>query len=371
MLFLSTLFAQLICNVFFDGTENNRTTGTNIWEMFSVLSGVPVVYDPKGLNKDNVDVLFKVDAVQHASVYVPGVGNSRTLSEAARIAQSASGAGMEKRAVIGYQFMLDQCETNLGANYEVKIFGFSRGACTARMFANYVARFGVVSSNTVPSTAADGLTPFEVTFTSISRANGPSVVGTRFPVIAFLGIYDTVCSIGVSRRLDPDNPRLFNLVPEGSLAKFPVKLNASIVRVAHAVAINEYRKFFQFTPIETSNPQWEETFFLGSHGDIGGFGSSARQKLSLSWMVNKGNFVTQTSLALSFHSLRNLRHSDMIDSNLETTAKVGGVENRVIDIARVHGTVKYVAADAKLPFINSLLDHDTAFNTIAGLKKSN
>ena len=363
-MFLATIcFAKSYCHIFFDGTTNDKTQGTNVWNMFNHMPGVPVTYSPKGLNKDKVDAMFK-SMDNHRSVYVPGVGTSLSLTAIEKNVQSVSGSGIEKRAILGYQYILDACEKDFGTEYVIKIIGFSRGATTARMFATYISLYGLSAANT--AIGAGGMSDFEKTFLNPAVA---SKVG-RMPVIEFMGLFDSVASIGTFRRLDPDN--LPTLPPpygiELNLAKMSLKIPSMVMNVAHAVALNEYRNLFEYTPIATGNPKWIEKFFVGSHGDIGGFLNSHRQKIAQSWMVVKGMSHVLFQLVLKISTLKIMVGADMIDCYKGITS-MAGVKPRPVDFKRAHITVTMTAMTAKLQRVDQLLDHDTAFSAIARIQK--
>ena len=364
MFLVSFCSAQSYCHIFFDGTTNDKTQGTNVWNMFNNMPGIPVSYSPPGLNKDNADAIFK-SMDNHRSVYVPGVGTSLTLTTLQKNTQTATGSGMEKRAILGYQYIIDACEKDFGSKYVIKIIGFSRGATTARMFATYISLYGISASNT--EIGANGMTRFETTFLNPTVA---STVG-RMPVIEFLGLFDSVASIGTTRRLDPDN--LPTLPPpygmELYLAKMSLKIPSMVVKVAHAVALNEYRTMFEYTPIAAGNPNWKEKFFMGSHGDIGGFLNNKRQEITQSWMVRKGMSQVLGNLMYSRSTILSLVGVDMYDSNKEITAKAG-TKPRPVDFTRVHFIVYHAAVKAKLAQVDQLLDHDTAFAAIATIQKN-
>ena len=103
--------------VFFDGTANNPIVPTNIYRLY------------KGLeeSKDN-----KVEAI-----YIEGVGNAKTPISS--VLGQGVGFGMEERILRGYKFLVEKYQPG----DRIFIFGFSRGAFTARSLAGLISYAGI------------------------------------------------------------------------------------------------------------------------------------------------------------------------------------------------------------------------------------
>ena len=120
---------------------------------------------------------------------------------------------------------------------EVDLFGYSRGAASAREAANRLSAWSSAHWQDMLRTAGLALSP---AFT------------VPIPVIRFIGLFDTVLAIrgGVGQ----DRPRM--------------RLDPDIARkVVHLVARDEHRLHFPLTSVA---PQHEEYALPGSHADIGG-----------------------------------------------------------------------------------------------------
>lgn len=149
---------------------------------------------------------------------------------------------------------------------KVFIFGFSRGAYAARLFAGLIAfsgvpRFGV--------SEGDGLDAFFDQ--KLRKAKRLKERKTYFDIdIEFLGVWDTVNSTGegdLGERTLPDNVR----------------------HAYHAMSIDERRNNFGLVRwVEGS--RGEEIWFPGVHSDVGG-GYKARElsDISLGWMLAKAS----------------------------------------------------------------------------------
>lgn len=110
----------------------------------------------------------------------------------------------------------------------IDVFGFSRGAATARAFCNRVN--GLVESGRLDFT--------KITF-------------------RFLGLFDTVAASGLGKHDGWANPE--NL-----------KVPKPVRNCVHMVAMHELRGNFPVDLIETGREHWIELGYPGSHSDVGG-----------------------------------------------------------------------------------------------------
>ena len=263
----------------FDGTSNQfGPTSTNVGRLVRVLA-------------------FENDAqIIH---YVPGVGTLPEPGFATRIGQKFSvlsglafGSGLTRIVEEAYSYLMDFWEPD----DRVFLFGFSRGAYTARVLAAMLHAMGLLprgNQNVVPyamrlfqsvrsrsasDTARDSnywklLNEFRATF-SRPIPQPEKADNRRFPV-HFLGVWDTVSSVGWA--WEP--------------ATFPfTSANPSVATVRHALAIDERRWFFRQNAIHPpAHQDCEERWFAGSHGDVGGGYRNDQGQLwsnSFEWMLN-------------------------------------------------------------------------------------
>ena len=195
----------------------------------------------------------------------------------------------------GIDHKIQQAYVFLCLNYlpgdEIFLVGFSRGAYTVRCLAGLIYNSGLPRRQFIRKVPA----AYEL-YRDKSDAKRPSGVeagefrrkyGERVPIKA-LCCYDTVASVGL-----PD------LIPGLQLdAKFneryqffDYKLNRTIEHAFHAVAIDENRKVFYYTPMEVDPDQstkLHQVWFPGGHGCVGG-GLLQERGLSdraLEWMLS-------------------------------------------------------------------------------------
>ncbi len=125
-------------------------------------------------------------------------------------------------------------EKAYNANDEVYIFGFSRGAAIARRFAS------VVNQN-------------------IKKINP----GAPLVKIKFLGVFDTVASIGLPN-LDDDKK------PVSDVAFENCTVADTVENALHMVSIDDKRTAFMPTLMAYDEKRVTEIWFAGAHSDIGG-----------------------------------------------------------------------------------------------------
>jgi uncharacterized protein (DUF2235 family) len=240
-----------------------------------------------GDNNSNVVKLYQallIDGKRQVGYYHPGVGtegspNSTNKLTAAItiVAGLAFGAGLLGNVADAYRYLMDVYEQ--GDN--VYLFGFSRGAYTARAIAGVLQMFGLLCPGN------DGLIPYVVKMYARKTRKADGMTHTFHVADGFkatfcrpcplhlVGVWDTVSSVGWV--WDP--------------LKLPYTgRNPDMANGRHAISIDERRCYFR-------NNLWGEPFdgqslkqvwFAGVHSDIGGSYPSAEAGLSqiaLQWML--------------------------------------------------------------------------------------
>lgn len=201
----------------------------------------------------------------------------------------AIGRGVEDDIRDAYVFLADHYDPG----DQVFLFGFSRGAYTARALAGLLKMYGLIEPGNAP------LAPYAIRMMfAINRArdrNDDEAAKQVFGLAArfrntysrqckphFVGLWDTVSSIGWFA-----HP-----------TRLPYTANNPDVAIArHAVAIDEHRAFFppnlwRPSAEQPSGPtDLRQVWFPGSHCDVGGGypegPQSAQSKYPLAWMINE------------------------------------------------------------------------------------
>lgn len=247
--------------VFCDGTwkkADDRNISNVVKLMRSVLAS-----DPNGV----VQVVF----------YDPGVG---TESPMRRFLGGAFGVGLSTNVRDGYRFIANNYEDG----DEIYLFGFSRGAFTARSIAGLIGKCGLLRNTemSVLNRAYD-----------LYRQENPSRAdlaelrqhGFSDPKIHFVGVWDTVGSLGI-----PVSG--LNFLFQSRHKFLDTKLGPHIVNACHAVAIDERRGPFQATlwdsRDEAKAASVEQVWFCGVHSNVGGgYETDGLANCARHWMAAK------------------------------------------------------------------------------------
>ncbi len=216
--------------------------------------------------------------------YVKGAGVSR--NPVARIRSGLTGADLSAGITDGYRWLV----THHRAGDRIALFGFSRGAYTARSIAGMIARVGLVDGSRLD---ADGVRA--ATAWAYRRyRGGPSSAGPDLAYVPgepdipveFVGVWDTVGSLGIPAYVG---------IPDvlGSRKRYEfldVTLNRHIPHARHAIALDELRGPFRPTLWRDVDPgqDVEQVWFPGDHCDVGG-GQGAKQLSdgALDWMMRE------------------------------------------------------------------------------------
>ena len=231
----------------------------------------------------NVVRLFEVVVKNERQVafYDPGVGTmADPFSKGAfrkrwsLLTGLAFGAGLEANVLNAYRFLMRVFETD----DQVFLFGFSRGAFTARVLAGMLHAVGLLHAGTEHllsyvwrnyrgiRTLPDDATAAEREAAQ-KHAKEVEVMRRSFTrpcPVSFLGPWDTVGSVGMYNR-----NQSFAYTFE----------NPSVAVVRHAVALDERRAAFRSnvfkadpTPLSLQNnrPRVMNVWFPGVHSDVGG-----------------------------------------------------------------------------------------------------
>ncbi|GLY15864.1 hypothetical protein Kisp01_28790 [Kineosporia sp. NBRC 101677] len=227
--------------LFFDGTWNRPSARTNVSRMHAALAG------------------SGPDGVEQRSVYVQGVGTR--WGEWLR--GGVLGFGTAGNIRQGYEWLVQ----NYDDGDEIFLFGFSRGAFTARSLAGMIARCGLTDRR-APISAEEVYRRYQ---------QGPKghAPGARAVDIHFLGVWDTVGALGVPwgriRGLSRSTIRFHNTNP-----------SVRYRNMFHALAIDENRQAYAPTLWTAFSPKdvplqllredqtLEQRWFTGAHSDVGG-----------------------------------------------------------------------------------------------------
>jgi len=348
-----------------DGTNNQlkAAINTNVVRLFSMLD----LKDPE----------------RQVGYYDPGVGTFSSPSAWTPVARTSSryagllfGAGLRQNLGEAYSYLIEAYEPG----DRIYVFGFSRGAYTARALTGMLDVFGVFrpGSGTLVPYAVNAFTQqhdqphADETQRAAKReffeelrvyAKTHAVDRQAHVDVHFVGLWDTVKAAGtIGRQLRWPFTR-----------QLP---HAQTIR--HAVSIDEKRRPFATYLVEAPNPNHlkvcrsqdlVEVWFAGVHSDVGGmFATGTRlSDIALKWMVDeamaKGLLVRPRAYTDMVTALEGIDPAGPIHVNKGWWGLLGPGTRTVPDGAVIHGSVQERLAasasyGARLPQRYTVVDAD-------------
>jgi len=275
--------------IFLDGTWNSVESNTNVWRMRALCA-------PKG--KDGKPQLV---------YYEIGVNG---------VLGGVFGQGVDDNIRLAYEWLIE----NYNEGDEIFIFGFSRGAFTARSLAGLVAMDGILKAGSPIGVTelfdrykkGNEETIWQLKETEAAGAASKLTVQEKWLLkysqavkVKVVGVWDTVGSVGWKAGNIPGISRsTFNYLQTG--------LRIHILNAYHALAIDEHRDDFAPTLWDIRHPKdknaviaqprplssVEQRWFVGAHANVGGgYPTDLLAQAPLRWMMKKAE-----SQGLSFRS---------------------------------------------------------------------
>ncbi|HYI63993.1 MAG TPA: DUF2235 domain-containing protein [Allosphingosinicella sp.] len=272
-----------------------------------------------GTNLSNVLKLYRVieKSEEQLVFYDPGVGTIgqpgwwRQLAVKIQgVLGLALGLGLDDNVLDAYSWL---CR-NWREGDEIYLFGFSRGAYTARVLGGFIRLIGLLNPEQL-NLCGYALVAYKKSGdTGDFKVGGDfaRVAGSRLATIRFIGVWDTVSSV-----LTP-NARFFFL-PWPLTLPFTRK-NSRVEIFRHAISIDERRRMFRLNhwlapqpfkpdPDDPSKDREQDilqVWFAGVHSDVGGGYPEVESGLSkypLLWMAKE---AAKAGLALDLPLLAHL-----------------------------------------------------------------
>ena len=207
-----------------------------------------------------------------------------------RMIDGATGKGIDDNIKLIYEFIV----WNYEPGDELYLFGFSRGAYTARSLAGLIRNCGILKNNDL-RLIDEAYEIYRDRKNTSFDPNGSLAKQFReknsHPLerIKFIGVWDTVGSLGIpARGLQWYNKKHYQF--------HDTTLSSLIENAYHALAIDEHRSNFKPTLWTKSNkivagdlPQtMEQTWFTGVHSNVGGgYPNMGLSDIALEWMIEK------------------------------------------------------------------------------------
>ncbi|KAF8202905.1 hypothetical protein BJ912DRAFT_332860 [Pholiota molesta] len=272
-----------------DGIENKRSAYTNVLRL------------ARSVRHEDTRNLKDGPPVMQVVFYQAGIGSDKNLYS--EYIEGTTGSSLPDKVEDAYAFIAH----NYHPGDEIYLFGFSRGAYTARMVAMFIDAIGVLSRCDM-----DYFATIFLNFQKLAKCKNiedkdqlqayldpwlsrdskghkrASFNGKKKFTIKCLGVWDTVGSLGL-----PDELRMKDKKTH-QLFGFPDPILGEHIEAAYqALAINEMRKdfvcskFIQTPDGKAKGQILKQTWFTGCHSDIGGgYHEHDLSDLTLIWMAS-------------------------------------------------------------------------------------
>lgn len=221
-----------------------------------------------------------VEEIDQRIYYDEGVG---TTGRIRRWIAGATGIGLSCNVRQAYRY--------LSANYrpgdQILIFGFSRGAFTARSLAGYIGASGLLKPEHCNSEAEQrSWNYYRTSPKDRYPSEGRALAAVSFPPvrISALGVFDTVGALGI--------PGMLRSLTAQRYQFHDTTLGSNIEVALHALAADEKR--YSFAPALWQMPSHkgygsvEQVWFPGVHSDVGGdYAEDGVGRIVLEWMLKR------------------------------------------------------------------------------------
>jgi uncharacterized protein (DUF2235 family) len=285
---LSQMYKRLItCS---DGTWNKPAMRDD--EGHILFSNVCYLYDAIA-PKD-------ADGVEQLKVYDTGIGSSYDFWD--RFAGGLTGAGIDEKIKDSYTFLM----LNYAPGDHIYLFGFSRGAYTARSLAGFIRCCGILKPAYI-HLVGDAYrlyrdrNDYTAPDSDLMRSFRRNYCFEDVTRIKMIGVWDTVGALGIPLPAW----RMYNR----ARYKFhDTKLSSTVDYAYQALAVDEHRA--NFAPVlweASTNDEYghtkamEQRWFAGVHCDVGGgYPDMGLSNDTLQWMAGK---AAGTGLAFDMEKL--------------------------------------------------------------------
>jgi uncharacterized protein (DUF2235 family) len=207
--------------------------------------------------------------------YDQGVGTGNVVD---RYLGGALGRGLSDNIFDAYRFLL----ANYEPGDEIYLFGFSRGAFTARSVAGMIRKVGIIRREYIEQ-YLQALTLYR-TAKVRPTDDQARTFRDRYAIIPdtkirCVGVFDTVGALGVPIGGKDDEDYAFH----------DTELSGSVQYAFHALAVDERRGAFEPT-LWAYRPKEDQIvrqmWFAGAHSDVGGgYGEHELSDIALDWMI--------------------------------------------------------------------------------------
>ena len=258
--------------------------------------------------KEPTNVLMGAEAVlptdaagvQQVTYYDEGVGSTFLVSRLETVLAGIFGLGLLDKIEAAYRFVV----FNYEPGDEIFIFGFSRGAYTARSLAGLIRKCGIIPRTmagrigeviafykdaTIDPDSDDAqqfrmersplvvLKDQDRDWRKLHGADSATTNALPLLGVKYIGVWDTVGALGVPQHLLIS--KLFRM--REKYAFYDTKLSSTVRSARHALAVDENRLSFDaaewdnldiLNEARNSTTAYLQQWFPGGHGSVGGGG---------------------------------------------------------------------------------------------------
>jgi uncharacterized protein (DUF2235 family) len=272
-----------------DGTWNDPVTQTNVYKLFKALNFT----------------------AEQCPIYDDGVGaDGNTLL---KLLGGAFGEGLDQKIKDGY--------TRIAHLYspgdELFLFGFSRGAYTARSLGGMIAHCGLPTQNVDDDQTAQAFDAYRE-HDLAKRPQKLAALKQQYDMedaeITMIGVWDTVGALGI--------PAIFGGIDPLCYGFLDTTLHPDVKHAYHAVSIDERRREFPAT-LWSGPPApgqvIEQIYFTGVHCDVGGgYPETGLSDITLSWMMSKAKALGVDFDPVVYQQYANLDAKHALDQKHES-----------------------------------------------------
>ena len=266
------------------------------------------------------------NGTEQVSLYDEGVGTDWND----KISGGLFGMGINLNIIQAYQFIASHYDPG----DEIWLFGFSRGAFTARSVAGFMRNSGLLRKEYLDSKLEEAFL-FYKRRDDKSKPNSFEAMEFKKKYcydhlrIKFIGVWDTVGELGIPLEMFDDINR------DVLDCRFhDVELSSYVDFAFHAVAVDEHRKPFmpalwiQQQKAKDEGQVMEQMWFAGVHSDIGGgYKEHELSDGALLWIIEKAK-----SAGLEFNDIITVCSNPLgeMHNSMNLLYEIFGSKNRTI-----------------------------------------
>jgi len=206
---------------------------------------------------------------------------------ARKISNFVFGTGMAYNTLECYQFILENYE----AGDQVFLFGFGRGAATARSLSSFIDLFGILPKYTRPDLIKRAYKIYGIPDDAKRARKAAEFLRLNYTMycrIKFLGVWETVSALGIPIKLIDV---FVGRVPSFRYRFHDLRLSNVVEHGRQALAIDDERLTFHpvFWDTELHEGQTvKQVWFCGMHTDVGGrYFEQDLSDIPLIWMLTE------------------------------------------------------------------------------------